>query len=150
MSKMGSHCPFGHWQHKLWPKERPRVKLAVWPPTTKSQGSTRFRCVQVTWDIPLEISQQGLQLCFKPCQNQRSAQEVMRPQSRGSPSCWNFRTPTWESQDKKPFGCGPRGEAQSILWGGRWWLPPSLGHGECCVSRLLVARPSTKSAPTMH
>jgi len=29
MSKMGSHDPFGHLKHKLWPKERPRVKLAV-------------------------------------------------------------------------------------------------------------------------
>ncbi len=37
MSKMGSHDPFGHLKHKLWPKERSRVKLAVWLPTTKSQ-----------------------------------------------------------------------------------------------------------------
>jgi hypothetical protein len=29
MSKMGSHEPFGHLQHKLWPKERPGVKLPV-------------------------------------------------------------------------------------------------------------------------
>jgi hypothetical protein len=32
-----------------------------------------------------------------------------------SPSCCNFGTPAWESRDKKPFGCGPHGEAQSIL-----------------------------------
>jgi hypothetical protein len=29
MSKMGSHDPFGHLKHNLWPKERSRVKLAV-------------------------------------------------------------------------------------------------------------------------
>ncbi len=29
MSKMGSHDPFGHLKHKLWPKERPGIKLAV-------------------------------------------------------------------------------------------------------------------------
>ncbi len=34
--------------------------------------------------------------------------------------------------------------------GGRWWLPPSPGRGESCVSGLPVAHPSTKSAPTMH
>jgi len=34
-----------------------------------------------------------------------------------------------------PFGCGPHGEAQSILLGGRWWLPPSLGCGESCESK---------------
>jgi hypothetical protein len=28
MSKMGSHDPFGHFKHKLWPKEGPRIKLA--------------------------------------------------------------------------------------------------------------------------
>jgi hypothetical protein len=32
MSEMGSHDPFGHLQHKLWAKERPRVKLVVWLP----------------------------------------------------------------------------------------------------------------------
>ncbi len=37
---------------------------------------------------------------------------------------------------KRPFGCGPRGELQSILYGGRWWLPPSPGRGESCESRV--------------
>ncbi len=31
----------------------------------------------------------------------------MGPQSRGSPNCGNFETPTWESWNKRPFGCGP-------------------------------------------
>jgi len=35
MSKMASHEPFGHLQQKLWSKEGPRVKLAIWLPTTK-------------------------------------------------------------------------------------------------------------------
>jgi predicted nucleic acid-binding Zn finger protein len=29
MFRMGSHHLFGHLKHKLWPKEGPRVKLAV-------------------------------------------------------------------------------------------------------------------------
>jgi len=29
MSKMGLHDPFGHLKHKLWLKERPKVKLAI-------------------------------------------------------------------------------------------------------------------------
>jgi hypothetical protein len=44
---MGLHDPFGHLKHKLWLKERPRVKLVVWLPTIKSWESTRFCCVQV-------------------------------------------------------------------------------------------------------
>jgi hypothetical protein len=51
MSKMGSHHPFEHLKHKLWPKERPRVKLAIWLPTIKSWELTRFPCVQATCDI---------------------------------------------------------------------------------------------------
>jgi hypothetical protein len=29
MSKMGLHDPFGHFKHKLWPKERLGVKLPI-------------------------------------------------------------------------------------------------------------------------
>jgi hypothetical protein len=29
MSKAGSHDPFGHFKHKLWPQERLGVKLAI-------------------------------------------------------------------------------------------------------------------------
>jgi hypothetical protein len=57
---MGSHYPFGHLKHKLWPKERPKVKLAVWFSTIKNQESTRFPCIQVACDIPLESSIKGL------------------------------------------------------------------------------------------
>jgi len=113
--KMGSHHPFEHLKHKLWPKERPGVKLAVWLLTTKSQELTQFPCVKVACNIPLESSRWGLQLYFRPYLNQRSAHKVMRLQSRGSPNFGNFGTPTWESRNKKPFGCGPHGEAQSIL-----------------------------------
>jgi hypothetical protein len=115
MSKMGFHCPFGHLKDKLWPKQRSGVKLAVWFLTIKRWESTLFPCVQATCDFPLKSSRQGLQLCFRPHHDQRSAQEVMRLQSRGSPNYWNFGTPTWESRDKKPFGCGPHEEAQNIL-----------------------------------
>jgi hypothetical protein len=30
------------------------------------------------------------------------------------------------------FGCWSHGQAQSILLGGRWWLPPSPGRGKSC------------------
>jgi hypothetical protein len=34
-----------------------------------------------------------------------------------------------ESREKEPFGCSPQNVAQRILYGGRWWLPPSPGRG---------------------
>jgi hypothetical protein len=133
---MASHESFGHLSHKLWSKERPRVKLAVWLLTTKSRESTWPQCVQVECDTLLENSQGEIQVYFRPHPNRRSEQEVMNAQSPGSPNRDNFETPTLESRDKRPFGCGPRGVAQSILYGGRWWLPPNLGRGESSESRV--------------
>jgi hypothetical protein len=54
-----------------------RVKLAVWLPTTKSQESTRPRCVQVECDTPLESSWGELQVCVIPHFNRRSELGVM-------------------------------------------------------------------------
>jgi hypothetical protein len=73
MSKMGSHYPFQHLKHKLWPKEKLVVKLAIWLPTTKNRKLTRFPCVQVACNISLKSSWWWLQLCFKLHCNQRFA-----------------------------------------------------------------------------
>jgi hypothetical protein len=107
VSEMGLHDPFWHLKNKLWPKEGLGVELAIWLPTTKSQESSQFPCVKVACCIQLKSSWQGLQLCLRPDLNRRSAEKVMGPQS--------CESPTWESWDKMPFGCGPRGEAQNIL-----------------------------------
>jgi hypothetical protein len=96
MSEIASHEPFGHLQHKLWLKIGPRTKLSIWLPTTKSQESTRSRCVQVECNTPLESSQGELQVRFRPCPNRRSDREVMNPQSLGSPNWDNFGT-VWDS-----------------------------------------------------
>jgi hypothetical protein len=76
MSKLGSHEPFEHLQHKLWRKERSGVKLTVWLSTIKSRESTRPHCVQVECNTLLESSQRGLELCFRPHHDQRSAQKL--------------------------------------------------------------------------
>jgi hypothetical protein len=112
MSKMGLHDPFGHLQHKLWPKERSKIKLAIWLPTTESRESTRFPWVQVACDMSLKSSWQGLQLWFRPRSNRRFAPEVIVPQSCETPNLGDFGTPIWESWDKKPFGCHSHGVVQ--------------------------------------
>jgi hypothetical protein len=130
MSKMASHEPFGHPQHELEAKEGPGVKLAIWLPTTKNRESTRPRCVQVKCHTPLESSQRGLQDCFKPHPNWRLERRAIRSQSPESANQDNFETPLRESWENVPFECRCGGEVQIILYGGRWWLPPSLGRGE--------------------
>ncbi len=92
MSKMGLHDPFGYLQHKLWQKKRSRVKLTIWLLITKSRESTRPGCVQVKCDTLLKSSQQELQVCFRPCPNQRFKQTIIVPQSCETPNCGNFET----------------------------------------------------------
>ncbi len=147
MSKMALHEPFGCLHHKLWSKEGPGVKLAIWLLTNKSRESTRSQCMQVECNTPLKSSWGELQLCFRPHPNWRFELEVMSSQTPGSPHRDNFGIPPWESWDKKPFGCRSRGQKHTILYGGRWWLPPSSGRVELSESVLPVACPNTKVDP---
>jgi hypothetical protein len=147
MSKMASYEPFWHLQHKLWSKEGPGIKLAIWLPTTKSRESTRSRCVQVECNTLLENFRRELQDCFRLHPNRRPKLGIMSSQSPGSPNRDNFETPPWESQDKKPFGCKRDRVMHSTIYGGRWWLPPSPGRGESSESVLPVACPSSQSYP---
>jgi len=110
-----ARIPFGHLKHKLWLKEGPRVKLAIWLLTTKSRESPRFPCMQVACNILLKSSRRGLQLCFRLHLNWRSTDKVMGPQNCKNLNFGNFGTPTWASWDKMSFGCGPHGKARSIL-----------------------------------
>jgi len=135
MSKMASHEPFGYLQPKLWAKEGPRVKLAIWLLITKSRESTSFRHLQKECDGALESYWEELQLWFRPHSNWRSELGDMSVQSPGNSTRDNFGTPPWESQEKVPFGCGSHGVTQRI-YGGRWWLPPSPGRGESNESKV--------------
>jgi len=60
----------------------------------------------------------------------------MNTQSPRSPNWDSFGTPLWESREKVSFGCKCGEESQRILYGGRWWLPLSLGHGESSESKV--------------
>jgi hypothetical protein len=144
---MASHWSFGHLQPKLWAKERPGVKLAVWLPTTKSRESTSSQRLQMECDEALESSRGELQLWFRPHSNRRLEPGVVSVQSPRSPTWDSFGTPTWESREKEPFRCSSRGELQRIPYGGRWWLPPSPGRGESCVSKCPWLIPTPKGVP---
>ncbi len=68
----------------------------------------------------------------------------MNSQSPRTPTRDSFKTPPWESWEKKPFRCSLGRELQSILYGGRWWLPPSPGRGESSESKCLWLVPTPK------
>ncbi len=136
MSKMASHESFGHLQHKLWSKEGPGVKLAVWLSTTKSQESTRSQCMQMECNTSFESSRGELQIWFRPRPDLNSGREVMNAQSPKSSNRDSFGTPFRESREKEPFGCKCGEKLQIILYGGRWWLPPNPGRGESSESKV--------------
>jgi hypothetical protein len=101
---MGSHDPFGHLKHKLWPKEGSGVNLSIWLLTIKSQESPQFHCVQVACHISLESFQRRLQLCFIPHLNRR-----VYTQSYGPPKLQESQF--WKFQD---FHLGFSG--QNVIW----------------------------------
>jgi hypothetical protein len=59
----------------------------------------------------------------------------------------NFGIPTWDSREFVPFGCSLYCELQSILYGGRWWLPPSPGRGVSCGPKCPWLVPTPKGVP---
>ncbi len=110
MSKMGSHDPFGHLQHKLWQKETMGVKIDSLTPDHKKLGIDRTFMRAGGMQHVIGHFRRKLQLCFRPHLDRRSEYEIIAPQNCESVNLRNFRTPLWESRDKKPFGCGPCGE----------------------------------------
>jgi hypothetical protein len=83
---MASHWQFGHLQPKLWAKEGPGVKLAVWLPTTKSRESTSSRPRLEECDIALESSRRELQHWFRTRPDPSLGQGAMTAQSSRSPA----------------------------------------------------------------
>jgi len=155
MSKMGSHCSFGHLKHKLWPKEGPGVEFLgfrqFWLPTTKSQESTQNTWLQKTCDISLKRSRRDLQLCFRRRVDRSFAPKVMTLQSRRSPENARF----WDSHAGVPGVSGQNGHLDAtpmashrVYYKGEGGgFPQGPGHGESCVSVLPVACPNTKGIP---
>jgi hypothetical protein len=147
MSKMASHWSFEHLQPKLWAKEGPGVKLAVWLPTTKSRESTCSRCAIRECDMALESSLRGLQDWFRPRCDPRSGRGVMAVQSPGSPtgtrSGLHFGSPgNLCHSDVAPTG---RCRVYYREYGGG--ILPSSGRGESCVSKCPWLVPTPKGVP---
>jgi hypothetical protein len=148
MSKMGLHDPFGHLQHKLWQKERPGIKLAIWLPTTKSRESTRLSCVQVACDTPLESFRQELQLCCRPRLDRRSERKVIAPQSYESSNLAVSELPFGSPETKSHLDIAPVKSCRVYYMGeggGFLWVRAVVS---LMSPRSPVACPNTKGAPS--
>jgi hypothetical protein len=83
---MASHWSFGHLQPKLWAKEGPGVKLAVWLLTTKSRESTSSQHLIWKCNMELESSRGELQLWFRPRCDRTLQLGIMSSQSPETPT----------------------------------------------------------------
>jgi hypothetical protein len=116
----------------------------------KGRELTKFPGVQVACDIPLESSWQGLQLCFTPHCNWRSAHEVMRPKVArvliGGISRLALGSPWTKNHLDVALV-----ESCRVYYKGEGGGFPQVKAVVSLVSpKLPVARPNTKSVPTMH
>jgi hypothetical protein len=145
MFKMVSYDLFGHLKHKLWLKKGPRIKLAIWLPTTKSQESTQILCVQVACYISLESSWWELQLCFRIHLNWTFARKVMWPQNHKSPSLV-----IWSPETKCHLDVGLVERHKVHYKGEGGDFPQARAVVSLVNPSLPVTHPSTKIVPTMH
>ncbi len=147
---MPSHWQFGHLQPKLWAKEGPGVKLAVWLPTTKSRESMPSRHPIWVCDMGCKDLDEGYNFDLDLVAIQVRSRELWRCKVLGVPPGQfrdNFGTPFWESREFVPLGCRCGGASQSILYGGWWWHPSSPGRGESCGPKCPWLVPTPKGVP---
>jgi hypothetical protein len=131
---MASHCPFGHLQPKLWAKEGPGVKLAIWLPTTKSRESTSSGPPNWECDTSLERSRRGLQVWFRPRRNQTLKSGVMSSQSPGTPP----GTISGQFRDSNPGVPGVPGKSDIWAWVSRSVTEYTIGSKVVAYSRVRV------------
>jgi hypothetical protein len=125
---MASHWPFGHLQPKLWAKEGPGVKLAIWLPTTESRESTSSWPPNWECDTYLERSRRGLQVWFRPHCDQTPQSGVMSSQSPRTPP----GTVSGQFRDSNPGIPGVPGKSDI-----RAWVPPRVT--EYTIGSMVVA-----------
>jgi len=152
---MASHWAFGHLSPKLWAKEGPGVKLAVWLLTTKSRESTSSRSPNRECDTSLERSRRGLQVWFRPCCDPILQSGVMSSQSPGTPP-GTISGQFWDSISGVHFGSpgnlchldvAPTGRRRVYYkeYGGG--ILPSPGRGVSCGPKCPWLVPTPKGVP---
>jgi hypothetical protein len=150
MSKMGLHNPFGHLKHKLGPKERSGVKLAIWFRPLKIGNRPDFlgfrwcatyrwkafnKCYNFTWDL---ISIGGLHA------------KLWAPKVAGVIVVGILRLPLRSLETKWYLGASPMARHKVYYKGEGGGFPHVWAVVSFVSPSLLVAHPNTKSAPTMH
>jgi hypothetical protein len=147
---MASHWSFGHLQPKLWAKEGPGVKLAIWFPTTKKSGIDLFPTFadEVWWGVG-KLSSRATTLVETSLQSEVGARSCECPKSWES-NLGQFRDSNLGVSGKRAIRMWlTRSNADNTIWGkvvaspesGRWWV--------LCV-KVPMACPNTQGGSRMR
>jgi hypothetical protein len=143
MSKVGSHDPFEHFKHKLWPKEGLGIN---WPLKVKNC----FDFLTCKWHATYcwKDFNKGYNLSLDLISIEGLYTKLWAPKVVIVPILGISRFPFGSPGTKWHLGASPVDKHK--VEGGRWWLPPSPSCGESCES--VVARGSSvhQSASIMH
>jgi hypothetical protein len=154
MFKMGSHYPFGHLKHKLWSKERPRVKLGVWLLITKSQGSTWFPRMQVVckWRAAYhwKALNEGYNFAWDLIAIGGQHAKLWAPKVVGVLVVGISGLALGNLETKCHLDVAPMERCREYYKGGGGGFPQVEAVVSLGSPRFPVARPSTKSVQTMH
>ncbi len=106
---MGLHCSFGHLKHKLWPKERSGVRLEKVKNrldllSCRHCAIYRWKALDKGYNFALDCT--SIQGLFAKLWGSKDARV---------PAGAISGLPLGSLGREKLFGCGPRGEVQSIL-----------------------------------
>jgi hypothetical protein len=96
-------------------KRKIKSQISNLTSTTKSQESTQFPCVQATCDIPLESSQKGYNFALDLVAIGGLRKKLCTLKVAGVPIVGISGLSHGSPGTKRPLGCGPHGEVQSIL-----------------------------------
>jgi len=147
---MGSYHPFGHLKHKLWPKERPGVKLTVWLLTIKGRESTWFLACRWRATYCWKVLNEGYNFALDFISIWGLHTKLSGSKSWES-QIWQFRDShlgilgqkaiwMWASWRSTKYTI--RGKVVASPKSGLWWILWVQVCSWFC--------PSTKSVPTMH
>jgi len=144
-----SHLEF---ETQVMAKRRAGSQIANLTPNQKKSGiDSIYLAADNVWHIVENLLTRATTFLQTAPRSEVCSQSYGAPKSRESPLAGFQDSHAGVPREKSHLDVGPvkrRGPKYTIR--GRWWLHPSPGRGESCVSVLLVVRPSTKGAPTMH
>jgi hypothetical protein len=150
MSKLNSHDLFGHFNHKLWPKEGPWVKLLVWFPNTKSQESPD----SFAFGWRATYCWKSLDGVYNFASNLNSIRglhtKLWAPKVAKVPTLGILGLPLGSLGTKCHLGASFVAKHKVYYKGEGGGFPQVWSMVSLVSSNLHVALPSTKSAQTMH